>query len=175
MRLFIAVDLEELKGYFVSLQSQIPKNEDAKLTFPKSFHLTLKFLGDVPDNKIEEIKNKLKEIKFGPFEIRIDRISFFTEPYLRVIFLDVLSDEIYALQKQIDDALADSFKKEKEWKAHLTLARVKYVKDKNIYIEKIKKIKTEERAAKISSFKLIKSTLSRQGPIYEDLAVYKAE
>ena len=47
MRCFIAIDLEN--DYFKELQNQI---KDVKGTFPISFHLTLKFLGEVEENKI---------------------------------------------------------------------------------------------------------------------------
>lgn len=174
MRLFIAVDLNEFKDYFITLQNLFPKN-DAKLTFPKSFHLTLKFLGDVPDNKIEIIKNLLKKIRFRPLEIKIGGFGFFTEQYLRVIFLNAFSKELYELQRNIDDALSDLFPKEKRWQAHITLARVKFVKDKKGYIEKIREIKTEEKTITINSFKLMKSTLNKEGPIYDDLEVFKAK
>ena len=43
----------KLKGYFVNLQKQLP-SDLAKLNVTKSFHLTLKFLGEVSEDKIDK-------------------------------------------------------------------------------------------------------------------------
>ena len=58
MRLFRAIDFNELKDCLVNLQSQIDKSL-AKLKEVSVFHLTLKFLGEVSDDKISIIKEKL--------------------------------------------------------------------------------------------------------------------
>ena len=62
---------------------------------------------------------------------------------------------------------------EKRFLGHITLGRVKFVKDKKQFIEKLKSIKIEEKELKVDSFKLYKSTLTSQGPIYEVIEEYK--
>ena len=63
MRAFIAIEMpEEIKEILLDAQKQID-TEKAKIRPAKAFHLTLKFLGEVDETKIEEIKQKLKEIK----------------------------------------------------------------------------------------------------------------
>ena len=64
------------------------------------------------------------------------------------------------------------FKKEKDFKAHITLARVNYPEDKKQYLEQLKKIKIEKKKIEVNNFRLIKSTLNPKGPVYEDLAVF---
>jgi len=171
MRLFIALDFNELKNYFSDLQNKIPK-KDAKLTFPKDFHLTLKFLGEVDESKVEEVKKILSEIKLNEFESKITTIGVFTEQFLRTVWIKADAKEISDLQKQIDEKLAHLFKKEKSFEPHITLARIKFIKDKKTFLEKIKSIKTEEKTINIRNFKLIKSTLTPEGPFYEVLAVF---
>jgi 2'-5' RNA ligase len=172
MRLFIALNFNELKDYFAELQKQIPK-EDVKLTLPKDFHLTLKFLGEVGDSKIDEIKKLLSEIKLKPFDAKITTIGFFTEQFIRTIWIKAEAKEIIELQKQIDEKLISLFKKEKDFEPHITLARVKFVKDKNAVIEQTKKIKTTEKTVKIKDFELVKSVLTPEGPVYEVLSILK--
>jgi 2'-5' RNA ligase len=104
MRLFIAINFNELKDYFADLQKQIPR-QDAKLTFPKDFHLTLKFLGEVDEKNINEIKRLLFEIKFSQFQTDVTDIGFFSEDFLRTVWIKADSKEIYDLQKQIDEKL----------------------------------------------------------------------
>ena len=64
------------------------------------------------------------------------------------------------------------FKKEKDFKAHITLARVKHPKDKKYFLEQIRKIKVENKKIEISGFRLVKSTLTGKSPVYEDLEVF---
>jgi len=172
MRLFVALNFNELKDYFSELQKQIP-NQDAKLTFPKDFHLTLKFLGEIDEMKINEIKSLLSEIKFSPFETDVTSIGFFSEDFLRTVWIKADSKQIYDLQKQIDEKLTSMFKKDTRFEPHITLARVKFVKDKKGFIEQIKRLKTEKKTIKIGSFELIKSTLTPEGPVYEVLSIFK--
>ena len=164
MRCFIAIDLEN--DYFKELQSQI---KDVKGTFPKSFHLTLKFLGEVEENKADKIKELLRNIRFGQFKIYSSNIGFFpNENYIRVVWVGLEPrDRIIELQKKIDNELLKLFPKEKKFEPHITLARIKYIKDKGKFKELVKNIKVEKIEFKVDNFKLMKSTLTKQGPIYE--------
>ena len=175
MRLFIAIDFNELKDYFLELQQLLPKN--AKLSFTKTFHLTLKFLGEVQPDKAEIIVNILKKIEFQKFYVFLDSIGIFpTENYIRVVWVSIKpEDKILELQKGIDGSLSKLFKKEKYFKAHITLARVKYPEDKKSFVEQIKNIKVENNKTTIKDFRLIKSTLTPKGSIYEDLEFFGAE
>lgn len=172
MRLFIAVDFSELKDYFTELQKQFPKN--AKLSLTKTFHITLKFLGEIQPDHVETIINILKNIKFQKFSVFLDSIGIFpTENYIRVVWVSVKpEDKVLELQKNIDESLSKLFKKEKNFKAHITLARVKYIENKKLFIEQLKKIKVENKKIDIRDFRLIKSTLTPKDPIYEDLGVF---
>lgn len=175
MRLFIAIDFNELKGYFAELQKQLPQN--AKLSLVKSFHLTLKFLGDVEQNNADEIINNLKKIKFNTFSIELNSIGIFpTENYIRVVWVGLKpEDKVMELQKRIDESLKNLFKNEKDFKAHITLARVRYPADKKSFVDGIKKIKVESKKIEIKDFRLVKSTLTPQGPVYEDLETFGSD
>ena len=174
MRLFIAIELNYLKDYFAKLQALLPTN--ARLSITKTFHLTLKFLGEVQPEKVENIISLLRVVKFESFNLFLDSIGIFpTENYIRVVWIGLYPEEnIIELQKNIDESLKQIFKKEKDFKAHITLARVKYPEDEKLFLEQIRKIKVENKKIDINEFKLIKSTLTLKGPVYEDLAVFKS-
>ena len=145
MRLFIAVDFNELKDYFAELQSFLPKN--ARLSYTKAFHITLKFLGEVQPEKVGNVVDILKSIKFNAFSVALDSVGIFpTENYIRVVWVGIKPEErILELQGSIDNALKPLFKKEKDFKAHITLARVKYPEDKKDFVGKIKNINVESK------------------------------
>ena len=172
MRLFIAIDFNELKDYFMELQKQLPNN--ARLSLVKPFHLTLKFLGEVQPDNIDEIIEILRTIKFEPFAVFTDSVGIFpTENYIRVVWIGLKPEEkVLELQKQIDESLKGLFRKEKDFKAHITLCRVKYPEDKKLFLEQINNIKVENEGIEIKDFRLVKSTLTPKGPVYEDLEVF---
>ncbi len=169
MRLFIAVDFNELKDYFVELQRHLPKN--AKLSLTKEYHITLKFLGEVQSDETDEIISVLKNIKFEKFDVLLDSVGVFpAENYIRVLWVGIKPEEkILELQKNIDESLSKMFKKEKDFKSHITLARVKYPEDKKKFLEELSKIKVENKKIEIRDFRMMKSTLTSKGPVYEDL------
>ncbi len=177
MRLFIAVEIpEENKNYIKSIQEEI-KTESAKLSFVEEFHITLKFLGEVDENKVEKIKSSLENIEFEKFNSFInDKIGFFpSEKNPRVVWLDILPEEHFSeLKSTIDVVLKGLFKPDGKFKAHLTLARIKFVKNKKEFNEKVKHLKNlsfEKKQFLTGGIKLVKSTLSRTGPEYEDVFV----
>ncbi|MBS3101301.1 RNA 2',3'-cyclic phosphodiesterase [Candidatus Woesearchaeota archaeon] len=175
MRLFIAIDFNELKDYFVYLQDLLPRN--AKLSLTRTFHITLKFLGEVQPDKAEKAVEILKNVKFGPFSVFLDSIGIFpTENYIRVVWVGLKpEDRILELQNKIDEALKPLFRKEKDFKAHITLARVKYPEDKKAFVDQVKKIKVENKRIEVKDFRLVKSALSPKGAVYGDLALFNSQ
>lgn len=173
MRLFIAIDFNGLKEDFTKLQDKIDKPL-AKLKETSAFHLTLKFLGEVEDDKIDLVKERLKEVKFNPFSLTLDKIGVFPdENYIKVVWVGVTGDVVKELQRNVEDSLKEfGFKKDFEFHPHITLARVKFVKDKEGFVKCLKEIKVEEKTIEVKDFRLVKSTLTSEGPVYEDLGVY---
>lgn len=171
MRVFIAIEVPFEKE-FKEFQEKI--KEFGGFNFPKQFHLTLKFLGEV--NEVEKIKEKLREIKFKPFKVRLGNIGVFPhEKRINIIWVSLIPDDkIKKLQKSIEDILESFFGREKrEFKAHVTLARVKFVRDKEKLLESLNtKINGE---FKIDNFKLIKSELNSEGAKYTILEEYNGK
>ncbi|MBI2175841.1 RNA 2',3'-cyclic phosphodiesterase [Candidatus Woesearchaeota archaeon] len=174
MRVFIAVDLtEEVKSELASAQKQL-SSASAKMSMAHDFHLTLKFLGEITPAKVEVVKSCLSNIRFKTFTAAVAGVGVFpSENNVRVVWVGIEpEDELVQLQKKIDDALEKEFAKEKGFKPHLTLARVKFVSDKNSFSRQLQQIKVKNAEFAVDSFKLKRSTLSREGAVYDDLAVY---
>lgn len=169
-RAFVAIEIpEKIKKKIIEIQDKLPFFEGKKIPV-ENLHLTLKFLGWVKDEQIEEIKKILGKIKYHKFEIEINSIGMFAD---RIIWLNMFNcDE---LQKQVDDQLSNLFKKEERFMGHLTIGRIKHIENKKEFVDKLKKIKIKPIKFKIEEFKLKKSTLRRSGPIYEDIEKYNLE
>lgn len=176
MRLFIALNIsDECKKYLNSVINKI-KKEYPDLSFVKKYklHLTLKFLGNASDDVLQAIVKCLKNIKFKQFEASLSGFGVFpNENYFRVLWVGLEPKEIICeLQKQIDNSLKNVFGKEKKFQPHVTLARIKFVKDKKQFIEFIKTIKIKPISFEVKEFKLVKSTLQKGGSVYETIETF---
>jgi len=176
MRLFIAIEIpKNIKEHLAEIQEKIKDNEN-KIKFVKKeqIHFTLKFLGEVQPNIAEQIKNNLKKITLEPFSVFLSDIGVFpSESYIRVVWIGLKPEErVLELQRNVDESLKKLFKKENNFKPHLTLARVKYIKNKEDFIKKLKNIGVENKKIDVNNFKLINSTLTPKGPVYEDFEVF---
>lgn len=171
MRCFIAIDIpEEIKEKIIKIQEKLPEFEGKK-TEIENLHLTLKFLGEVDKEKAEEVKKRLNEIKFGNFESEIGNLGFFDKKEIRIIWIGISNCE--KLQKEIDFKLKDLFELEKRFMGHLTIARVKQVKDKKDFLFKLRKIKTEKMRFLVDNFKLKVSELGKFKAEYKDLGIFR--
>jgi len=179
-RAFIAIDfseIDEVLREIIRVQEEVSKVKfKGKLTEPENLHLTLKFLGEIDEDKLEEVKKRLREIKFKEMELKLGSIGTFSiRGNPRIVWIKVEGEGIWELQKQIDDKLKDLFKPEERFMGHLTVARVKYVGEKKEFNERIKKIGVKEIKFKLGEFKLKKSELKPLGPVYTDIEKYKCE
>lgn len=176
MRTFIAIDLpKEIKDYLYELQNKLRVlPAKVKWTAKKNLHLTLLFIGEINENRLYQIKERLNSIKLKKFEANLDKIGVFpNENYIKIIWVSLNpKNKIIELQQKIDSELLDLIKRDKEFNVHLTLGRVKFVKNKQEFKEKLK-LDIEKKNFEINEFKLIKSDLTKDGPQYTNLEVYK--
>jgi 2'-5' RNA ligase len=159
---------EGLKNNIISVQQEIAKWPlVCKFVEKDNLHLNFSFLGEVGESEIDTIKTKLDHIasetkKFDVFIGGIRAIP--NENYIRVLALEVGSDSnnMEPLFSRIKDEIGGDVKP-----AHLTLCRVKTVSDKSFVRKKIE-MSNEARYGKftIESIQLIKSELSKSGPVY---------
>ncbi len=181
MRLFIAIDvLDKRISYVVSQIQQLLERNEVKGTYPSvdQLHITLKFLGETPESKIELINHKLKSINLSEsVVITVDGVGAF--PSLvkpRIIFLHVNANEaLYNLQKQIEETMVSiGFKRESRvFKPHITIYRIKKPWTWKTYLEKNLRNINLEVSLKINNFKLKESILTPKGPIYKDIFRYE--
>lgn len=172
MRLFIAIDIpEQVKQEIDKIKKQIKIDGKANFMDTDKIHLTLKFLGEVENP--EHIKQKLSQISFKPFELTTSSLGVFpNEKRISVLWLGLKNHKsIFELKEQINKFLPN-FKDDHDFHAHLTIARIKFLNNKQEFLKQIKNIKIESKTFKIEHIKLYKSTLTPKGPVYEELAQF---
>jgi 2'-5' RNA ligase len=145
-----------------------------KFVDPEIVHITLKFLGDVEESKISSLAEALDSMMCEPFEAGIEGVGVFPKPSNpKVVWLGGVGN-FKALHGAVE-ALLEPFKFEKdnrEFTAHATLARVKYLKNeqKKAFAAVLKDLKDLKLGSmRVDRIMLKKSTLTPEGPIYETM------
>ncbi len=174
MRVFIAVPIEDEARREISSKFEHLREFGAaslKLVESKNIHLTLRFLGELSEEQVEKIREKLREIKFESFVAETGEVGFFpSENYIKVIFVEFISEKVKELKMLVDKKLLESgFPLETDFVPHITVARVKAVKDRETFLNKIRGIKIKKQEFEVNKFLLMKSELTPQGPIYKVL------
>ena len=178
-RIFVAIDFPDNLIKEVARIQEILRNLKftGKLTELENLHLTLKFLGEVDEEKLIIVREKLKEIRLNSFESGIDKIGTFSfRENPRIIWIKIAGKGIFELQKKIDTILSEiGFEKEQRFMSHMTIARIKYVKDKIRFKEYVNCIKLKKIKFKVDRFNLKESELREMGPVYSDLEIYELD
>src|SRR5262249_53573553 len=88
MRLFVALDLdEEIRQRIQKFIDQVrDSTPNARWVSPESLHITLKFIGEVPDARAKEIESALTSITVALFHITFGRTGFFPSPKAARVF-----------------------------------------------------------------------------------------
>lgn len=176
MRVFIAIPCpEELRKRAVELQEAIKDFGKMSLVKQENIHTTLKFLGEIKDEKIPQIVERLGFLSgIDSFGISLRGIGVFPKPaYIRVVWIgiDKGQQEICNIQKRIDKELKEmGFKPDSRFHSHLTIARVKFLHEKKALGEFLEKNKALELGEfKAQEVELMESKLSPKGAEYSVL------
>ena len=136
IRTFIALDVaEEVRRYIADIQKELRSVREAKVAWaqPSGVHLTLKFLGGVPEDRLDNIAAVIEKSvqSFAPLTIKTsDHSAFPNLKRPRVLFVGLEQNgELNHLQQVIETNLAElGFETEdKPFKPHLTVGRVKSI------------------------------------------------
>lgn len=179
IRTFIAIDIPgSVKRELEKLTDEFSKT-GASVTWvkPDRMHLTLKFLGDVSTEKIEEIKQVLHVTAepFAPLHLQpVGCGAFPSIKQMRVVWVGLRGDDeqLRELHKRIEAALSPlGFAAEdRPFRAHLTLGRVKGKKHLSSVQEALlAQQKFQAGAFEADGLTLYKSDLRPTGPIYTPL------
>ena len=177
MKYFIAIDLpiKVKAGIFHESKKLQRKNLfKGNSTKKENLHLTLKFLGPLTNKELNQIKEKLRKINFNKFFCKVGKIGFFySGNKIRIIWVDLLSNKINELQKEVEKATLEIPRDYKKFNSHITIVRVKSVESKQGLVEEVKKIDFKNLNFEVKEFVLMKSELTKQGIRYRILDKFK--
>ena len=161
-RIFFAVDLPaEIKTKLLTFQDRLI-TLDANPISAENFHITLSFLGDVSENKIESVLDHLKISSFESFKVKLEYPLFMSQSNILALEVDDGKTELTNLKNSIEKKLQtiSHFNIEKRnYKPHVSLFR------------KVEKIRDDLPSCKLSftvnSFCLMASLPTKKSVRYE--------
>jgi 2'-5' RNA ligase len=178
VRSFIALELRpEIQQELGRIQAELKKADaDVKWVKPEGIHLTLRFLGSVSLELIEEIKKLLDQLAKGhkPFALKISGLGAFPKvEHPRVIWVGIEQGKEQSLQlaKELEQGLIKhGFLPEKRsFKPHLTLGRVRSSRKREQLKQLLQSVAVSNQSMQAETLVLFKSTLTPQGAIYQPL------
>jgi len=174
MRIFIGIPISDEIREGIAKISENFDIDGIKLVNPQNLHWTVKFFGDINKETVNEIKEMMDRIELNSFDIDIGGIGVFPSlSYIRTIWVGVLGEEKIFMNFLIE--LNEKFKKygkenRHRIKPHLTIGRVKFIKDKEKLIKLVKMFERKYIGKmKINKISLFESILTKNGPKYTTL------
>ena len=174
IRLFIAIDIpESVKQEMARLCCGLP---GARWVGTEQLHLTLRFIGEVDGGLFRDIRERLVEVRSGPFTLQLDGVGFFPpRGRPRVVWVGLRqSNELQRLRNRLESCLVGlGLEAEKrKFAPHITLARLKntppvkvgrFLENHNLFLS---------RTWTVDEFFLYSSQLGRNGAIHRIEAGY---
>jgi len=171
MRAFLAIEIiDEIKEYLKYINNLMALHIDGvKWAEKTGLHITLKFLGEIEEKKVSQIRESISYIenRYVPFDVTIKDIDAFPDKRKARVIITTLEngvDNIKNIYNDIDESLSCSgFKREtRSFTPHITLGRMKI--PGSVHGKVIKDI--ERKAFTAGSITLFKSILRHEGALY---------
>jgi 2'-5' RNA ligase len=180
VRAFVAVDLASaVKIQIGQIMGQLkPLGSMIRWVRPEGMHLTLKFLGEIAEDRLTTVYRAVEQSVAGisPFSFVLAGLGGF--PNLRrprVIWLGVPrgGESLKRLQEQVENQLAQcGFPAEKRgYSPHLTIGRVKSLHGIQPLLDRLSSISFESEEIPVSAVKVMRSQLRPTGAEYSALKV----
>ncbi|WP_123622254.1 RNA 2',3'-cyclic phosphodiesterase [Halorubrum sp. CSM-61] len=191
MRAFFAVDLpDELAPAVAEAQSAFEDADGLRFVDPERTHVTLKFLGDIAedgagsdpnvpavDDVIAAGEQAVANTDIDPFECAVEGFGVFPSlDYVSVVWagVDRGTPELTALHEALEaetTALGVD-PEDHEFTPHVTLARMNDARGKELVQEVVRERDPEIGRFEVDAVRLVKSTLTSDGPEYETVASF---
>lgn len=184
-RLFVSVDLpDRLQEGIDSAQAPFADIPGLRLTDPDQTHVTMKFLGDVPADRIRDveaaIERAIDDSDVAPFEARFGGLGVFPDfDYISVVWIGAREGgvEFERLHHALEEELvALGFDEEEhDFTPHVTVARMDHAEGKDEVQRLLRTRDPDIGAMEVTEVALTESTLTSEGPVYETLETFQLD
>lgn len=176
MRLFTAIPVpDEIKQYATTVRKELESTSpDVKWVEEQNYHLTLKFLGDVSPDWLEQLYDFLERaaVSSPSFKLRLQGMGFYPHRRRpRVLWAGIAGEleKALFLGERVDAYLASlGFEAEKHRDYHLTMGRIRSERHVDDLVNKVMRMgeAIQSNYFTVKEFYLMESQLTSGGPIY---------
>ncbi|NLL00008.1 MAG: RNA 2',3'-cyclic phosphodiesterase [Clostridiales bacterium] len=134
IKLFIALNFyNEVKAQIIDVINKVKANSiQGNFVNEEHIHLTVEFLGEIQNNKLDLIKEMMDELESGAFTIRLSKIGYFKRREGNIYWLGIEdNDTLFKINSKIHQSLIDKgfVLEDREYKPHITIGRKVILKD----------------------------------------------
>lgn len=134
IRLFTALEIPDgIAARLAGLQRGI---EGARWIERESFHITLRFIGDIPEDIAADVDMALEAVPFAPFEIELEGVGEFGGAKPHAVWAGVkMTEPLRLLQQRHESAVrrAGLVPETRKYTPHVTLARLRGRETEDVY------------------------------------------
>jgi 2'-5' RNA ligase len=179
MRLFVSVDLDDLAGGIADAQRRLPDAESLRFVEPADAHVTLKFLGEIPPDRRDEVDRALAaavdEAGVDPFDLAIGGYGVFpSREYISVVWAGVRQggSALTRLHEACErELIAVGFEPaDHAFTPHVTLARMRDARGKAAVQRVVDEQDPAVGRTRVAEIRLTESTLEDEGPRYRTVS-----
>ncbi len=169
VREFVALTLPApVRDELARLQENIP---GIRWTPSAQFHITLRFLGGVPEGLRKEMDRRLSQVRVEPFILPVEGVGVFPpKGPAKVVWAGTGSSHprLFQLRQQVDDALlgAGLDLDVRTFHAHVTLGRCEADAVKAVKAWALRHDRFVAAPFRVDAFSLYSSVLERDGPVH---------
>jgi len=174
IRLFVALEVtDEVRQRLAGLSGGVP---GARWMDPASLHLTLRFIGEVPEDQALDIDEALADLRAPPFSVTLEGVGVFgTGRRARILWAGVERNEaLNHLQAKVESVLVRCGQRaeERKFTPHVTLARLKDPPQDRIARFLYERGLFRAGPMPVDHVTLYRSHLGNGGSVYEALGEY---
>lgn len=184
LRLFAAVHIVPDENFLMTYDGlkQALDYNIIKWVDPNNIHITLRFFGETNPDEVPVISQALAKAaeNINPFPVTLEKTGIFGSKYdPKVIWFGIRENpQLQILHSNITNCLADVeyFADRQNFVPHLTIGRIKEIKDKRFFqaiIDRFTEVTLLTRNVK--EFSLYQSELKKEGPIHTVLETFKLD
>ncbi|MFB6246573.1 MAG: RNA 2',3'-cyclic phosphodiesterase [Candidatus Pacearchaeota archaeon] len=174
MKCFIAVEVpENVRSRIFHAFENLKKSGFCKGNFVRkdNLHLTIKFLGDISPEKVEEVKQALNNVSFQQFPVETgDAVVLPDKDNIKSLWLGLKAHKIEDLKRTIDEHLKElGFEESKasgvggsEYDVFLKIANIREIENKGAFFNKLENSTPSKTFFIADQFSLAKSSLNQK-------------